>query len=344
MTTRNCFDPLSPILLIGLLVGFLTGCAGNGEVVESDVAPQSGYPAAALASDATENAGRLVWVAEADGGWDIYYRRTPDGETRRLTTDPAWDWGPALSPDGRHLAWLSTRDGREDVYLADIVEGELTDIRRLTNDPHREGFLAWGSGTADALYYSALDYDGTGKLEFYDIYRLDFDGGGPERLSDRPGMFYAPALLGDRLYAVWQPEYEVDDYRLVELVDGEPVEVLIDGEPLSVHRHTENTPAQPWALSKCRLLVVRDINGETRLTVLDPAIGVVSVEGRVDPTVVLHPTPADDCGLRVYHATAADPNAELALRSITEPWDTFPLTDNGYFDGYPCWVPLLEGD
>lgn len=339
MTMRNCFLPPTSLLLISLLAG----CAGNGEVVESDVAPQSAYPVAALPGGATENAGRLVWVAEVEGNWDLLLRETPDGGPLRLTTDPAWDWGPALSPDGRRLAWLSTRDGQEDVYLAELTDDGLTGIERLTDNPHREGFLTWGSGADEALYYSALDYDGTGKLEFFDIYRLDPAGDGPERLTDRSGMFYAPVALGDRLYAVWRPEYGVDDYRLVELVDGEPVEVLVDGEPVSVHCYAEHSPAQPRALSKGRLLLVRDIKGETRLTILDD-IGVISVEGRIDPTAVLHPTPADDAGLRVYHSTAADPNAELALRSVTEPWDSAPLTDNGHFDGYPCWVPLLEGD
>lgn len=339
MTMRNCFLPLTSLLLISLLAG----CAGNGEVVESAEVVQAGYPAAALPGGATENAGLLVWVAEVEGEWDLYLRETPDGGTLRLTTDPAWDWGPALSPDGRRLAWLSTRDGQEDVYLAELTPDGLTGIERLTDNFRREGFLTWGTGADGALYYSALDYDGTGKLEFYDIYRLN-PGGGAERLTDRPGMFYAPVALGDRLYAVWQPEYGIPDYRLVELAEGGPVEVLVDGEPVSVHCYAENSPAQPRALSKGRLLLVRDINGETRLTILDPDIGVVSVEARIDPTAVLHPTPADDAGLRVYHATAADPNAELALRSVTEPCDSAPLTDNGHFDGYPCWAPLLEGD
>ncbi|MBD3371125.1 MAG: hypothetical protein GF403_00225, partial [Candidatus Coatesbacteria bacterium] len=176
---------LTSLVLIGV-----QGCSGIGENLE----PGADYlaaPAIATLDDTPERPGHLVWVAEVDGEWDLYLRETPDGETLRLTTDPAWDWGPAPSPDGRRLAWLSTRDGAEDIYLAELTPVGLTNIERLTDDPHREGFLTWGSGADKALYYSALDYDGTGKLEFYDIYRLDPAGGGPERITDRPGMFYA---------------------------------------------------------------------------------------------------------------------------------------------------------
>lgn len=309
-----------------------------------------GLAAADVAPTPQPSPGRLVWLAEVtvdiddidsiDDNWDIFYSATPDGETLRLTEHPAWDWGPALSPDGRRLAWLSVRDGREDIYLADIVEGELTDIRRLTDDPHREGFLAWGSGTADALYYSALDYDGTGKLEFYDIYRLDLDGGGPERLSERPGMFYAPALLGDRLYAVWQPEYNVDDYRLVELVDGEPRPVHVDGETVRLVEYADRSPAPPRSVGGDRLTVVRLVNGEARLSVVDPVAGCLIHEAPIDPATVRYPRPVDaDGGLFIY-ATAAGDDAELALGRLGD--GVFAqlarLTDNAHFDGYPSWA------
>lgn len=293
-----------------------------------------------------ESHGLLVWVAEVEGVWDIYLRETPDGETARLTRDPAWDWGPALSPDGGRLAWLSTRDGQEDIYLAELRDGALGSVRRLTDDLHREGFLAW-EPSGEALFYTALDYDGTGKMEFYDIYRVEVSGGGPTLLTGRraedPGEFFAPAPLGERLYALRRP-YGGGEYLLVELLAGESRPVLLEGEPVMIHEYADASPAQPRPLAGDRLMIVRSLNGEARLSIIDPLEGIVIDESPIDPTACFFPVPADSDGELFYFATAADDDAELALGSLVDPSLVVPLTDNEHFDGYPCWVPLTTGD
>jgi len=47
---------------------------------------------------------------------------------------------PAVSPDGRWIAFGSNRDGQDDLYL---IAPDGTAERRLTNTPEREGLPAW---------------------------------------------------------------------------------------------------------------------------------------------------------------------------------------------------------
>ena len=41
---------------------------------------------------------------------------------RNLTNDPARDFSPSWSPDGRHIAFVSDRDGNEEIYVMELRE------------------------------------------------------------------------------------------------------------------------------------------------------------------------------------------------------------------------------
>lgn len=60
--------------------------------------------------------------------------RIADGETQELTPDTLNSWGPSWSPDGRHLAFYSDRDGYVHVW---IWERDTRRIRRVTGDVAR---------------------------------------------------------------------------------------------------------------------------------------------------------------------------------------------------------------
>ena len=47
---------------------------------------------------------------------------------RRLTRNPAFDGGPAWSPDGRRIAFVSNRDGSYEVY---VMNADGSGQRRL---------------------------------------------------------------------------------------------------------------------------------------------------------------------------------------------------------------------
>ncbi|HSG10023.1 MAG TPA: protein kinase [Longimicrobiales bacterium] len=57
-----------------------------------------------------------VTVQDADGQADVYVKGYPEGPAYRLSLSPADDVGPSWSPDGRHVVFLSDRDGKPRVY------------------------------------------------------------------------------------------------------------------------------------------------------------------------------------------------------------------------------------
>jgi len=61
---------------------------------------------------------------------DLWIAPVTGGEPRRITSSPASDSRPRWSPDGRHLAFLSTREGGSQVWALDLAGGEP---RKLTS-------------------------------------------------------------------------------------------------------------------------------------------------------------------------------------------------------------------
>jgi hypothetical protein len=60
----------------------------------------------------------IVYTAAVDGLRQIRLLRLPFGETRRIASSGGEDWSPAFSPDGKRLAYVSTRTGSPTVFVA----------------------------------------------------------------------------------------------------------------------------------------------------------------------------------------------------------------------------------
>lgn len=71
---------------------------------------------------------------------DIWTTPTGGGQARQLTTNPAYEAYPVWSPDSRQIAFASSREGSLDVYVVDKNGGAP---RRLTTDSGDEQPTAW---------------------------------------------------------------------------------------------------------------------------------------------------------------------------------------------------------
>lgn len=65
---------------------------------------------------------------------------TPLLENIQPLTDLNEDTAPALSPDGRKVAFMSRRDGNWEIYL---INADGSGLQRLTNNPAEDGLPAW---------------------------------------------------------------------------------------------------------------------------------------------------------------------------------------------------------
>jgi dipeptidyl aminopeptidase/acylaminoacyl peptidase len=66
------------------------------------------------------------------GSSDIWIVPSRGGEPRRLTSSPAADMDPRWSPDGRTIAFISTRSGSPQIWTIDPKGGEAVQLTRLS--------------------------------------------------------------------------------------------------------------------------------------------------------------------------------------------------------------------
>jgi Tol biopolymer transport system component len=72
-----------------------------------------------------------------NGNSDIYLIRTDGSERTQLTTAPGNDFTPSWSPDGRQIAFRTTRDGNDEIYIMNADGSEQTNLSRSVNTEER---------------------------------------------------------------------------------------------------------------------------------------------------------------------------------------------------------------
>lgn len=156
----------------------------------------------------------VVFTSERHGSADIFRVRTTGLELERLTDDPAFDDQAALSPDGRSLAFVSTREGGStDIYVLDL---ETRKIRNLTHSPggdYRPNWspdgrmIAFSSDRGTTLRPSKTHWE---HLHGAAVYIVQLDGQGLRRLSPEGQFGGSPKWSPDGKRVVFY-ELAVDD-------------------------------------------------------------------------------------------------------------------------------------
>jgi TolB protein len=98
---------------------------------------------------------------------------TSNLEDLQSITNVDEDTAPALSPDGRQVAFMSRREGNWEIY---IINADGSDLQRLTNDPADDGLPTWSpDGNAIAFVSNrggpwavwAMTPDGSGQRQLF---------------------------------------------------------------------------------------------------------------------------------------------------------------------------------
>ena len=156
-----------------LAAGLCSLFVAAGWLVSADQTPATppsfSYAEPGISPDGHEIAfesGGAIWSVPATGG-----------DAHLLVADGATDRRPLFSPDGKQLAFVSTRTGGGDIYVLTLATGEM---KRLTADDGLEALDNW-SRDGHWIYFSTTAHDIAG---MNDIYRVAIDGGTPMAVSE----------------------------------------------------------------------------------------------------------------------------------------------------------------
>jgi Tol biopolymer transport system component len=104
---------------------------------------------------------------------DIYVMNADGSGTRKLTHNARYNAEPALSPDGRKIAFRSTRNGNRDIY---VMNADGSGKRNLTRHPAQDVRPSWSPDGRRIAFVSDRD----GRLE---AHVMNADGSGQRSLT-----------------------------------------------------------------------------------------------------------------------------------------------------------------
>lgn len=146
---------------------------------------------------------------------DIYLQRADGASVTQLTSDPADDAQPVFSPDGRSIAFCSSRAGSWDLYTMDLDGRNVTQV---TSGPAQDMHPSFSPDGRRLVYCSIGSRSGQWELWIVDLVTHEkrmigyglFPAWCPEKGTDRIA-YQRGRQRGSRWFSLWT----------LDLVDGE---------------------------------------------------------------------------------------------------------------------------
>jgi hypothetical protein len=266
------------------------------------------------------------------------------GDGRSLSTGAGQAQQPSVSPDGAKVAYVSDRDGTDNVYVVPLAGGEAQRLTRATQPGTQMGTPRW-SPAGDFLVYTVNREPGNSELWVISadgarnealvkghtnwmpswsgdghtiafvsdrdgndaLYTINVDGSGLKRLAD---MTYEPACSPDgKSIAAYHLQAGADGIYLFDLDGATPPKLLLEGGRM---------PA--WSADSRTLVAVKTEAGGSRLWRIDVARGAAEPFSAPVPGLAW---PSLGRGGQVVYEARPHGGKELLVADVT---DVRPLT------------------
>jgi dipeptidyl aminopeptidase/acylaminoacyl peptidase len=160
------------------------------------------------------------------------------------------DFNPAFSPEGRRVAFGSSRSGKSEVWLADLDASNAVQLTSMSAP--RTGTPGWSPDGQTIAFDSNLEGQ-------YEIYTIPASGGKPRRLTSHPANDHVPSFSRDGKW-IYFSSNRSGDFQIwkVPSSGGDAVQVTHNGgfvafestDGLHVYyTQTANTPSILWRIS-----------------------------------------------------------------------------------------------
>jgi TolB protein len=198
---------------------------------------------------------KVVFVLDVlqgtDGKLQINTANADGTDSKVLVPHQAFEESPRFCPDGKRIAWVSTRDGNQEIYT---VGSDGKDLRRLTSEIAPDNGPSWSPDGKRLAFASAR----TGNFE---IHVMDADGGRVRRLTNHPSLDYWPA---------WSPDGRRIAFTSNRDGNYEIYLVNADGSGLrNLTRHPAQDNFAAWSPNGKRLAFVSTRDGGHDVYVMD---------------------------------------------------------------------------
>jgi len=129
--------------------------------------------------------GRIVYQGCMENECGLYIMDADGGNPQQLTSHKD-DTTPAVSPDGRKIAYMSLQS---DYWQVNVVNADGTGQRRLTDDWYWNGLPAWSPNGKQIIFVSTRDENWPDTFQLsenrlFHLWVMDADGQNQRRLSE----------------------------------------------------------------------------------------------------------------------------------------------------------------
>ena len=270
----------------------------------------------AVSSNQTQNftgqfPGRILFTSNRDGNQEIYIMDIDGSNQRNLSNNPADDWTPNCSPDGKKIVFASTRNGYRDIYIMNI---DGSDQKKLTNN-------------RNTALWPRFSPDGS-KIIFQDgqIYIINIDGSNEVKITNA-GENALPSWSPDMQKICFTSFRDGNHWQLYIMdIDGSDIQQLTT-EPIE---HWTST----WSPDGSKIVFLAGVAD----------IYVINSDGsnqvKLTQTNAYEWDPAwSSDGSKILFTSERDGNREIYIMN-PDGSNQINLTNNNARDEYPAWVPF----
>ncbi|MCU0242598.1 MAG: hypothetical protein MUF51_09280 [Vicinamibacteria bacterium] len=251
---------------------------------------------------------RFVFMGNAGTGvYRLYEGQLPGTTTQAITAASKEDGHPAVSPDGRFLAYVSARGGIGKLFLRDLASGVE---RQLTQGAQIDLFPAW-SPDARALAYVSGDND---NHDIFLIRDVTLAEAAPLRLTswsfDDLRPVFSPDGRSLAFYSNYSPTGEDKEWSIVVIAaDGSgPSKGQALTKCVAATNVTKDIEVGPaWLPSGKVIVFARNLKAEWN------PVYFVDVETREERRL--------ETGTRMNHDLTCSSKGWLAFRAQVASWD-----------------------